>query len=146
MRAALLSLFLLTACAADGGAAPVTPAPPSAPVPSGPRSELAQQITADMARLDAELRAPGVFAAGAGQTADLGGGLTVRPLAIIEDSRCPANVQCIWAGRMRIRANVSGQETELELGQPLQAPNGTVIFAIASPGPWAEWPADQIGP
>jgi hypothetical protein len=99
-----------------------------------------------LARLDAELHAPGVVSAGAGELADLGGGLTVRPFAIIEDSRCPHNTQCLWAGRLRIRAAVSGRESELTLGEALQTPNGTIVFVVASPVAWSEWPSAELGP
>lgn len=40
-----------------------------------------------------------------GQTAYVGGP-TVRPVKVIEDSRCPANVRCIWAGRLVLRTEV----------------------------------------
>jgi hypothetical protein len=130
MRTILLALAL-AACAQ-------TPAPPSG------GSELAQQIRADLQRLDNELRAPGIVAAGIGETADLGGGLTVRPLEVIEDSRCAANVQCVWAGRLRLRANVSGAERELTLGETLQTPQGAVTLAVARPGPWHDWPVNEV--
>ena len=45
-------------------------------------------------------------------------GVTVEPLEVIEDSRCPASVQCVWAGRVRISAEVSGSGVlELTLGE-----------------------------
>ncbi len=145
MRAFLFSILLLTACASP--APPVQPTPTPTPPPVYTvRTELGRQIHADMARLDRELSAPGVAATEIGATANLGGGLTVRPLAIIEDSRCPQNVQCLWAGRMRLRANVSGTEAELVLGETLETPNGGVALEIASPGPWSEWPSDELGP
>jgi len=139
MRAIVFAALLLAACAVPAGPVVADPAPSTA-------SPLAQQIRADMARLDGELRADGVVAARIGETADLGGGLVVRPLAVIEDSRCPNNVQCIWAGRLRLRANVSGSEVELTLGEPGQTAHGSVLLAVASPGPWAEWPTSELGP
>jgi hypothetical protein len=146
VRALLFSVVMLTACAqSDGRGGVVAPPPPPVSMPE-PRSDLGRQIHTDMARLDAELRAPGVVAAGAGETADLGQGLTILPLAIIEDSRCPANVACLWAGRMRIRAQVSGRESELTLGETMVTPNGPVAFVVASPSAWAEWPRDELGP
>lgn len=30
-------------------------------------------------------------------------GPVVKPIAVIEDSRCPVEVDCIWAGRVRLR-------------------------------------------
>ena len=62
-------------------------------------------------------------------------GLTVRPLAVIEDSRCPAQVQCVWAGRVRIRADVSGDGMrELTLGEPLAVSGGTLTLVDVRPG------------
>lgn len=136
MRAILFAALTLAACAQPAG--PVV-AQPSA------LSPVAQQIRADMARLDQELRANGVVVARVGQSADLGGGLVVRPIRVIEDSRCPNNVQCIWAGRLRLLADVSGAEVELTLGEPGATPRGSVTLAVASPGPWAEWPTAELG-
>ncbi len=49
------------------------------------------------------------------------GSLVVTPRAIIEDSRCPINARCVWAGRAVVRTDVSGpgwRETlTLTLGQ-----------------------------
>jgi hypothetical protein len=131
-------LVLAAACAQPAG--PVVAEPP-APA----QSPIAQQIRADMQRLDRELRAQGIVAAGIGETADLGGGLTVRPLAVIEDSRCPNNVACIWAGRLRLRANISGEDIELTLGQAISTQHGSVTLTVVSPGPWAEWPVAELG-
>ena len=32
--------------------------------------------------------------------------LVVTPLAVEEDSRCPMNARCVWAGRVVVRATV----------------------------------------
>ena len=75
-----------------------------------------------------------------GPTAPLGEvanleGLTVRPLEIVEDSRCPAAVQCVWAGRVRIRAEISGDGTrELTLGEPAAVSGGTLTLVDVRPG------------
>jgi hypothetical protein len=61
-------------------------------------------------------------------------GITVRPLAVIEDSRCPASVQCVWAGRVRISAEVSGEGTrELTLGESLTLSGGTLTLVDVRP-------------
>ena len=144
MRAIVFAALTLAACAAP--AVPATPPPVAqAPPQSSEATPLALQIRADMARLDGELRASGVAAAGIGQQADLGGGLLIRPLAVIEDSRCPNNAQCSWAGRLRLRADVSGDEVELTLGQPALTAHGSVLLAVVSPGPWTQWPTNELG-
>lgn len=145
MRAILFAVLTLAACANPAGPVAQPSAQDPAPAQTGALSPVAQQIRADLARLDQELRAPGVIAASIGQSADLGGGLLVRPLRVIEDSRCPNNVQCIWAGRLRLLANVSGSEIELTLGEPMATPHGSVRLVVASPGPWAEWPTAELG-
>lgn len=74
-----------------------------------------------------------------GPTASLGelavlDGVAVRPLAVLEDSRCPASVQCVWAGRVRIRAEVSGEGTrELTLGEPAAVSGGTLTLVDVRP-------------
>lgn len=30
-------------------------------------------------------------------------GPIVKPIAVIEDSRCPKSAQCVWAGRVRVK-------------------------------------------
>ena len=75
-----------------------------------------------------------------GPTAPLGEianleGLTVRPLEVIEDSRCPTLVRCVWAGRVRIRAEISGAGTrELILGEPAAIDGGTLTLVDVRPG------------
>jgi hypothetical protein len=81
-------------------------------------------------------------AASAGPTAGFGqvaytNGLYVRPLKVLEDSRCPALVRCVWAGRIVVRTQVSGgswQRTlDLELNQPQQVADGALTLIAASP-------------
>ncbi len=80
-----------------------------------------------------------------GHTA-VAGPVRVRPIAVVEDSRCPADVQCVWAGRLRLLAEIDfngGSETlrrELVLGAPLPLPEGTVTLSAALPAPVAGRP------
>lgn len=46
--------------------------------------------------------------AGFGQVAVLNG-LQIRPIKIVEDSRCPSQVRCVWQGRLIVRARMNGQ-------------------------------------
>lgn len=39
------------------------------------------------------------------------GAHTVRFLDVLEDSRCPANVTCVWQGRAVVRVQIDGGET-----------------------------------
>lgn len=81
-------------------------------------------------------------AAAAGPTASFGqmaraGDLTVRPIALLEDSRCPASVQCVWAGQVRISAEVvsaNGREMrELTLGKPIAIGGGNLALVEVQP-------------
>ncbi len=135
MRAFLIAAFALAACAQ-------TQAPPP------PAANLPQHILEDLAQREAALREPGVVAAAIGQTADLGGGLRVRPLEVLEDSRCPQNARCVWAGRVRLRVSIEGAgEREISSEEEaVQTPHGAFTLAAILPGPWTDWPADQRPP
>ena len=45
------------------------------------------------------------FALVPGQTASLANGGTLRYVRLVDDSRCPPNVQCVWAGDAVIALN-----------------------------------------
>ena len=81
----------------------------------------------------------GTPTAGFGQTANVGP-LLVRPIALVEDSRCPINARCVWAGRLVILAEVSfngGSEQlrgNMTLGTPLALGKENVTLVAAEPG------------
>ena len=137
MRAFVFAALMLAGCAspAGGGATPDA-------------SQLPEHIRMDLEQRDAALREPGVVAAGIGQTADLGNGLRVRPLEVVEDSRCPQNARCVWAGRLRVRVHVEGVgEREVILDEAaVETPRGSFTMVAASPGPWTDWPEEQRPP
>ena len=65
------------------------------------------------------------------------GDTILKPLAVTEDSRCPANAQCVWAGRLtvstRITATSWAQTAPLTLGEPYEVLGRTYILATATP-------------
>ena len=61
-------------------------------------------------------------------------GLTVRPLRVVEDSRCPINARCVWAGRIILHARVEGASHDLTLGEPVAIPGGRLTLVAAEPG------------
>lgn len=73
---------------------------------------------------------------GLGQTAFVSGP-HVRADRIIEDSRCPADVQCVWAGRLIVAATVIGggwtKQVELTLGVPIDIGDGKLTLVKAVP-------------
>jgi hypothetical protein len=50
------------------------------------------------------------------------GPLVVTPKALVEDSRCPMNARCVWAGRVIVTTRIDGagwrETTNMELGRP----------------------------
>jgi hypothetical protein len=64
-------------------------------------------------------------------------GPIIRPVKVIEDSRCPMNARCIWAGTVKIETiwvRSSGDRTvELELGKPVPLADGTLELTDVLP-------------
>ena len=77
---------------------------------------------------------PALTYAAIGQEVNVGGP-RVMPLAVVEDSRCPPDVRCVWAGRLRLSIRVTtgpGAETrEITLGKPIPVADGTLLLADA---------------
>lgn len=134
MRAFLISALLLVGCAS----APDAAEPPAANLP--------QHIREDLAQRDAALAEAGVVVARINESANLGDGLVVRPVAVLEDSRCPQNARCVWAGRLRLNVAIEGVgEREIILGEEaVQTPRGAFQLVAVSPGPWTDWPEGEM--
>ncbi|WP_157083184.1 hypothetical protein [Novosphingobium lentum] len=66
------------------------------------------------------------------------GPLSVRPDHLVEDSRCPMNARCVWAGRLIVEATVidhgKASLQQLTLGEPLTLGGGQLVFDSAEPG------------
>lgn len=64
-------------------------------------------------------------------------GPRVRPDRVIEDSRCPRDVQCIQAGRLIVRVTIFGggwsREMDLTLGMPVPVADGSLTLVDAVP-------------
>lgn len=78
----------------------------------------------------------------AGPTAGLGqiavvNGIRIRPIELVEDSRCPALVRCIQEGRLVVRARMNGpgwtQIRDFELGSPQAVDLYRVTLISAQP-------------
>ena len=61
----------------------------------------------------------------------------VTPLAVLEDSRCPMNARCVWAGRTRLTVKIdlgSRSETrEIASDKPIQVADGTLALVEVQP-------------
>ena len=77
----------------------------------------------------------GTPTAGFGQTANVGP-LLIRPIALVEDSRCPINARCVWAGQVRILAEIGRDRVrrEMTLGVPIAVAGGKLALVAAAPG------------
>ena len=64
-------------------------------------------------------------------------GPIIRPVKVVEDSRCPMNTRCIWAGTVKIEAiwvRPNGDRTiKLELGKPVPLADGSIEMTDVSP-------------
>jgi len=63
--------------------------------------------------------------------------VTVSPQALISDSRCPVDVQCVWAGTVEVRTVLSTQvahgEHTMKLNEPQNFGDFTVTLLEVSP-------------
>jgi hypothetical protein len=143
----LILLLALAGCAGPPSATNATAdkAPPQAPQapppPQGPvQTADAYRVTIDAN--EAPFRVPGTVTARLNEEVRLGD-LRVRPLEVLEDSRCPVDVTCVWAGRVRLRVAVGGAgERVMEIGPPVPVPGGAHLTLVAvAPLNWANPPA-----
>ena len=127
--ALLLSALLLSAaCGADRPGAvaaetvpapsiatPATPAPAEPPPPTLPRPKLADPVPVPTP--PSQPPAAGTLVLAAGGQADIGREAQLRYDRLANDSRCPAGVQCIWAGEVRLALTltVAGKSEPFEL-------------------------------
>ncbi len=64
-------------------------------------------------------------------------GLTVTPVEVVEDSRCPTGVQCIQAGTVRVRLQLTDadgtSEQVVALGETATTTRNIAIFKDVAP-------------
>jgi hypothetical protein len=75
------------------------------------------------------------------------GGFEVMPLRVEEDSRCPADVQCIQAGTVRLAVRIAGRtplRPVLTLAQPSRLDSGSWL-TLCAVTPYPARPG-RIGP
>ena len=65
------------------------------------------------------------------------------PQAVVEDSRCPINARCVWAGRLVLSTRIKGagwrETVKLTLGQPYATHGAGLALVSAEPGKMAGW-------
>lgn len=67
--------------------------------------------------------------------------VAITPIAVTEDSRCPSDVQCIWAGTVKVRVNVrsglGASAMTFELNKPITTEAEQITLLDVSPQPKA---------
>ncbi len=61
------------------------------------------------------------------------GSVSIKPISVEEDSRCPANANCIWAGRVRLKILVNGNESIVSLGEEFPTENVVITLTEVLP-------------
>lgn len=94
---------------------------------------------------------PAIVTAHVGETVTGLLGIRIEPLKVIEDSRCPVDVQCIQAGRVRLEAQiVDGMGTSTEtfiVGTPITLEAASVTLVSVAPARYSQTnlkPSDYI--
>ena len=67
------------------------------------------------------------------------GDTSITPLRVIEDSRCPADVECIWAGTFVAEVKIESPDAEevrqLSIGDTVQTSLGAMVLEAVAPEP-----------
>ena len=70
------------------------------------------------------------------------GSIFATPNRVVEDSRCPVDVQCIQAGRLVVSTSLAGdgwrETVPLTLGEPYAVQGNTVTLVSGRPEKWSE--------
>ena len=76
--------------------------------------------------------------------------LKVTPLSVVEDSRCPINARCVWAGRIVVETQIEGTGWQdvlpLTLGEPGESHGYYFNLVSAEPGRMAGSGTDPVKP
>ena len=70
--------------------------------------------------------------------------MTVTPLEVLSDSRCPIEAECAWAGELKVRTRVDiGHETievDIIARQKFRINGGDLLLAEVAPDASSQWP------
>lgn len=73
---------------------------------------------------------------------------TIAFREIVEDSRCPRGVDCVWEGRVVVALEIDGERIELsnheqDENHTYTLDNGTLVLETVNPYPDAEDPSNE---
>lgn len=84
-----------------------------------------------------------------GQAQQVWQDVTVTPLAVIEDSRCPMEAECVWAGRLRLKVQLDlgheSLEAEIASDGPMPITGGVLTLAEIAPEASSKWGPLEAG-
>lgn len=67
------------------------------------------------------------------------GDIVLTPKKVVEDSRCPANARCVWAGRLIVTTRIDGagwrDTADLTLGESYGTHGRVIALVSAEPAP-----------
>jgi hypothetical protein len=65
------------------------------------------------------------------------GAVAVTPIKVVEDSRCPMNARCVWAGRLVVETRIDGagwrETANITLGETYGTHGSVIALIAASP-------------
>lgn len=66
------------------------------------------------------------------------GPVVATPMEVVEDSRCPINARCVWAGRLVVKTRIDGagwrDTADLTLGEPWSTHGVMLALVSGEPG------------
>jgi hypothetical protein len=66
------------------------------------------------------------------------GTVVATPMKVVEDSRCPINARCVWAGRLVVTTRIDGagwrDTADLTLGEPWSTHDVVIALTSGEPG------------
>ncbi|WP_395612049.1 hypothetical protein [Allosphingosinicella sp.] len=137
------ALLLLAGCAGTpaGTNGTADKAPPQAPAPPPAPGPTADSYRPAIEANEAPFRERGALVVHLNEEVRVGD-IRVKVLEVLEDSRCPPDVACVWAGRVRLRVQVNGgAEQVLGTDQPVRVGRQQVELVGVAPINWAHPPA-----
>ncbi len=66
------------------------------------------------------------------------GDIVVTPIKVVEDSRCPINARCVWAGRLVVETRIDGagwrDTADITLGETFGTHDRVIALTSGEPG------------
>lgn len=93
---------------------------------------------------DVSTETTGVFTLGLGETGT-SHGWTITPTSLVQDSRCPVDVQCIQAGTVEVNVRIGSSSVEktITLVTPEEIEGGQITLVQVTPDKNSKFPTKQ---